>query len=102
MSCIGLLNIYVFNIGKDVIQFLFFMAVYLVLLIPIENSFMKIVLTAVVLYFESKVFRSYYILIAAFVLAIYCILVVFRQIRRIPPAAKIAITVATCTCWYAR
>lgn len=95
LSCIGLLNIYVFNIGKDVIQFLFFMAVYLVLLIPIENSFMKIVLAAVVLYFESKVFRSYYILIAAFVLAIYCILVVFRKIRRIPPAAKIAITVAT-------
>ena len=95
LSCIGLLNIYVFNIGKDVIQFLFFMAVYLVLLIPIENSFMKIVLAAVVLYFETKVFRSYYILIAAFVLAIYCILVVFRKIRRIPPAAKIAITVAT-------
>ena len=65
LSCIGLLNIYVFNIGKDVIQFLFFMAVYLVLLIPIENSFMKIVLAAVVLYFESKVFRSYYILIGS-------------------------------------
>lgn len=95
LACIGLLNIYVFNIGKDVIQFLFFMAVYLVLLIPIENSVMKIVLAAVVLYFESKVFRSYYILIAAFVLAIYCILVVFRKIRRIPPAAKIAITVVT-------
>lgn len=43
LACIGLLNIYVFNIGKDVIQFLFFMAVYLVLLIPIESSVMKIV-----------------------------------------------------------
>lgn len=95
LACIGLLNIYVFNIGKDVIQFLFFMAVYLVLLIPIESSIMKIVLAAVILYFESKVFRSYYVLIAALVLAIYCILVVFRRNHKIPPAVKIVITVAT-------
>ena len=29
LACVGLLNIYVFNIGKDAIHFLFFMAVYL-------------------------------------------------------------------------
>ena len=95
LACIGLLNIYVFNIGKDVIQFLFFMAVYLVLLIPIESSVMKIVFSAVILYFESKVFRSYYVLIAALVLAIYCILVVFRRNHKIPPTIKIVITVVT-------
>ena len=95
LACIGLLNIYVFNIGKDAIQFLFFMAVYLVLLIPIESSVMKIVFSAVILYFESKVFRSYYVLIAALVLAIYCILVVFRRNHKIPPTIKIVITVVT-------
>lgn len=95
LACIGLLNIYVFNIGKDVIQFLFFMAVYLVLLIPIESSVMKIVFSAAILYFESKVFRSYYVLIAALVLAIYCILVVFRRNHKIPPTIKIVITVVT-------
>lgn len=95
LACIGLLNIYVFNIGKDVIQLLFFMAVYLVLLIPIESSVMKIVFSAVILYFESKVFRSYYVLIAALVLAIYCILVVFRRNHKIPPTIKIVITVVT-------
>ena len=93
LACIGLLNIYVFNIGKDVIQFLFFMAVYLVLLMPIESSTMKIAFAAVILYFESKVFRSYYVLIAALVLAIYCILTVFRKNHRFPPAVKI--------CWCA-
>ena len=95
LACIGLLNIYVFNIGKDIIQFLFFMAVYLVLLIPIENPIMKIVFAAVVLYFESKVFRSYYVLIAAFVLAVYCILMVFRKNHKLPPAVKITITLVT-------
>lgn len=95
LACVGLLNIYVFNIGKDVIQFLFFMAVYLVLLIPIRNSAMKIVLASVILYFESRVFRSYYVLIAALVLAIYCILTVFRRNYRLPPAAKIIITTVT-------
>ena len=71
------------------------MAVYLVLLIPIESSVMKIVFSAVILYFESKVFRSYYVLIAALVLAIYCILVVFRRNHKIPPTIKIVITVVT-------
>ena len=95
LACVGLLNIYVFNIGKDAIQFLFFMAVYLILLVPIESSLLKIVLAAAVLYFESKVFRSYYMLIAAFVLAIYCILIVFRRNHKLPPAVKTTITVAT-------
>lgn len=38
LACVGLLNIYVFNIGKDVIQFLFFFAVYLVIISPIGNT----------------------------------------------------------------
>ncbi|MCK6132447.1 hypothetical protein [Bifidobacterium dentium] len=95
LACVGLLNIYVFNIGKDVIQFLFFMAVYLVLLMPIKSSAVKIVCAAIILYFESKVFRSYYVLIAALVLAIYCILAVFRRNHRLPPAVKIIITTVT-------
>lgn len=95
LACVGLLNIYVFNIGKDAIQFLFFMAVYLVLLVPIKSSAVKIVCAAIILYFESKVFRSYYVLIAALVLAIYCILAVFRRNHRLPPAVKIIITTVT-------
>ncbi len=95
LACVGLLNIYVFNIGKDAIQFLFFMAVYLVLLMPIKSSAVKIACAAIILYFESKVFRSYYVLIAALVLAIYCILAVFRRNHRLPPAVKIIITTVT-------
>lgn len=89
LTCVGLLNIYVFNIGKDVIQFMFFFAVYLILLIPINNS-IKIVLSAGVLCFESLVFRSYYILIAAFVVSVYCILMFFRSRTKLSYIGKIA------------
>lgn len=95
LACVGLLNIYVFNIGKDAIQFLFFFAVYVVLLLPIRNQLLKIIISAVILYFESKVFRSYYILIAALVLAVYCLLAVFRHVRNLLPAVKIALTVSS-------
>ncbi|MFR4831484.1 MAG: hypothetical protein ACLUA4_01575 [Bifidobacterium sp.] len=52
----GLLNIYVFNIGKDVIQFLFFFAVYLVIISPIGNTTVKLLVSSkLILYFESAV-----------------------------------------------
>lgn len=89
LACVGLLNIYIFDIGKDVIQFAFFFAVYLVLLLPLQNSMVKILLAAGILYFESKVFREYYILIAALVVAMYCILVMFRQAKKLSPHGKI-------------
>lgn len=78
LACVGLLNIYVFNIGKDVIQFMFFLAAYLILIVPFRNNVVKIILVAGVLGFESLVFRSYYILIAALVVSVYCILMFFR------------------------
>lgn len=68
---------------------MFFFAVYLILLIPINNS-IKIVLSAGVLYFESLVFRSYYILIAAFVVSVYCILMFFRSRTKLSYIGKIA------------
>ena len=78
LACVGLLNIYVFNIGKDVIQFMFFLAAYLILIIPSKKNTVKIILVAGILGFESLVFRSYYILIAALVVSVYCILMFFR------------------------
>ena len=89
LACVGLLNIYVFNIGKDVIQFVFFFGVYIILMLPIKNQVVKIFMAAGVLYFESKVFREYYILIAALVLAVYAILVIFRYFSKVPVVARI-------------
>ncbi|KAA8826887.1 hypothetical protein [Bifidobacterium tissieri] len=83
LATVGLLNIYVFNIGKDIIQFAFFFAVYVILVLPIENSVIKVVGSAMVLYFESTFYREYYILIAALVLGVYAILLFFRSRRQL-------------------
>ncbi|MCH9274940.1 hypothetical protein JS533_001380 [Bifidobacterium amazonense] len=79
LATVGLLNIYIFTIGKDIIQFSFFLAVYAVLLLPINNSLVKMLLSCGVLYYESTFFRAYYILIAALIFAVYVILMFFRS-----------------------
>ena len=66
-----------------VIQFAFFFAVYLVLLVPLNNSLIKVLACAGILYYESTFFREYYILIAALILAVYAILAFFRSRQRL-------------------
>lgn len=83
LATVGLLNIYIFTIGKDIIQFTFFLAVYVVLLLPIGNSLVKMLLSCGVLYYESTFFREYYILIAALIFAVYVILEFFRSRRQL-------------------
>ncbi|MBT1177293.1 hypothetical protein JS532_06900 [Bifidobacterium callimiconis] len=79
LATVGLMNIYIFNIGKDIIQFAFFLGVYIVLVLPIKNSLVKVLGSAAILYFESTFFREYYILIAGLVLVVYAILLYFRE-----------------------
>lgn len=93
LAAVGLLNIYIFTIGKDVIQFGFFFAVYIVLMLPFDNSLVKILMSAGILYFESTFFREYYILIAALILAVYVILTWFRRRGRIGLGSMLAISV---------
>ena len=93
LATVGLLNIYIFNIGKDIIQFAFFFAVYLVLLIPLNNSLIKVLACAGILYYESTFFREYYILIAALVLAVYAILAFFRSRQRLGLGSMLIIIV---------
>ncbi|RSX55322.1 hypothetical protein [Bifidobacterium samirii] len=93
LATVGLLNIYIFNIGKDIIQFAFFFAVYLVLLIPLHNSLIKALASAGILYYESTFFREYYILIAALILAVYVVLVLFRRRQRLGFGSMIGILV---------
>lgn len=76
---IALLNLYVFNISKDIIQFLFFFVLYLILLSPIQKSGVKVFLCVCTLLLASIFFKSYYMLIAGFGLLIYLI---FRTMRK--------------------
>ena len=93
LASVGLLNIYIFTIGKDVIQFAFFLGVYVVLLLPLKSMTVRIALSALILYFESTFFRQYYVLIAALVLIVYAVLSFFRR-RRSLTGGDVALVIA--------
>lgn len=101
LAAVGLLNIYIFTIGKDIIQFAFFFAVYIVLMLPFDNTLLKILGSAGILYFESMFFREYYILIAALILAVYVILSWFKKRGRIGLGSLLAIGVLLLAVIYA-
>lgn len=67
LASYALLNIYVFNIGKDIIQFCIFLVVAIVLAIPSRKYIWKEVLAILIISSESLFFRHYYILVAVLV-----------------------------------
>lgn len=90
LATIGLLNIYVFNISKDIIQFLIFFLMYLVVIAPRINSWIKLVLILGLFYWESTFFRSYYIIMGALFVAAY-LLLRYIQAKKIKVNSKLAI-----------
>lgn len=70
---IGLLNIYVFTIGKDIVQYVIFLFVYIVARTNLKSK-TKVFLIALIFYYESTFFRSYYIIMAGLVIAIFYII----------------------------
>ncbi len=69
LCCIVLLNIYVFNIGKDSIQFIFFYISFIVCKSHL-SKYIKSLLIFIIFYIESIYFRSYFILVSVFFVAI--------------------------------
>ncbi len=75
---IGLLNIYVFNISKDIVQYGIFCIMYIIIIQKRLAQFLKVILCFIVFYWESSFFRSYYILMGVFFIILYLI---FRRIQ---------------------
>lgn len=71
LMAMGLLNIYVFSITKETIQFLFFMAIYIIICLPINSTFIKLLGCAGIFYWESTFYRGYYIIMAAMAVFLY-------------------------------
>lgn len=69
----ALLNIYVFNLSKDVIQLLFFLIAYIICKKLKCNDFRKVIFVAIVFFIESLFFRTYYMIIGTLVLGLYFI-----------------------------
>lgn len=79
---VALLNIYVFNIGKDIIQFLIFFIVFLILKSKKSNNY-KILYISFILIFEAFVFRTYYLIMASLVISIYLFYKLFLEKREL-------------------
>ena len=76
---IGLLNIYIFNISKDIIQYGIFFLMYLVIINKRIPKILKIVGTFFIFYWESTFFRSYYILMGDLFIILYGIIKVIQK-----------------------
>lgn len=74
LASIGLLNIYVFNISKEIIQFFIFMLIYFVLICPKIKTWLRMALILLIFYWESTFFRSYYLFMGALAFIVYVIL----------------------------
>lgn len=72
LMAVGVLNIYVFLLNKEMIQILYFLAIYIIICLPI-NSILKLLGCAGVFYLESLNFRSYYIIMAALTIGCFII-----------------------------
>lgn len=79
----GVLNIYVFTINKEMIQILYFFAIYIIISLPVKNTLIKIIGCALVYYWESLNFRSYYILMAAMSVFLYLVFLWLKKRSRI-------------------
>ena len=79
LAAVGLLNIYIFNISKDIIQFAIFFLMYVVIISKLLNPTLKVILCFIIFIWESTFFRSYYIIMAALFVILYFI---FIRIKR--------------------
>lgn len=92
LMCVGILNIYIFNIGKDAIQILFFIGLFIIINLNI-NKMLKIIGCLSVLYWESTFYRNYYIIIAFFFLTIVLGISLFKKKRKRMNTIKIFIAI---------
>lgn len=82
IASVALLDIYVFNISKDILQFLYFLVIYLILKLNIKN-FTKLILCCLVLLYEALNFRLYYAIMAMIMVTIYFIYNIFLKNKKI-------------------
>lgn len=78
LMCIGLCNIYVFNLGKDIIQFSLFAMCFIIISIDRIPIWLKVIGCSLIFYWESTFFRNYYIIMAAFTIGVFLIFNVVR------------------------
>lgn len=94
-SSIALLNIYVFNLSKDMIQFCFFLIIYIIILNKRLKNKTKIFLISIVLIYEAINFRFYYIIMATLIIIVYFLYSKFMGNKEINKSYLINILIFT-------
>ena len=92
-SFLGLLNLYVFNLSKEIIQFVIFTFICLVVKNERIKIQMKYALICIMLILESVFFRTYYVLMAALFISISMIFYVYFKSNRKAGFSKISFLV---------
>lgn len=82
-SSIVLLNIYVFNLSKDIIQFIFFLILYVIISNRKMSNFQKLLLSTIVLTYEALNFRIYYGIMLMLMWTIYIIYLKFIKNKKL-------------------
>ena len=72
-----LLDVYVLGLSKDIIQFIYFFAIYLILSSKKIGNIKKIIFSCAVLLYEAVNFRVYYAIMAMLIISIYAIYELF-------------------------
>ena len=78
-----LLNIYVLGISKDIIQFVYFLLLYLIVSNKKIKNTKKIILSCIVLLIEALLFRVYYAIMAMLIVTIYFVYIRFIRNKEI-------------------
>lgn len=76
--CIALCNIYVFNISKDSLQFGIFFLIFVFVSIKKLPLIIKAIGAGLLLYWESNVYKDYYIIMAFFFMVIFIAFSIIR------------------------
>lgn len=82
IASVALLNLYVFNLSKDIIQFIYFLVIYLILISKYKNL-TKLILCCIVLLHEALNFRIYYAIMAMVMVTIYFVYNLFIKNRKL-------------------
>ncbi len=77
-----LLDIYVLGLSKDIIQFIYFLVIYIILSKNWKNT-TKLILSCMVLLYEALNFRIYYAIMAMIMVTIYYIYIMFIKNKEI-------------------
>ena len=82
-ASIVLLNIYVFNLSKDIIQFIVFFIICNVIISKKKSNFEKVIIISIILVIEALTYRIYYGIMAMILLSIYGIYVFFIKDKKL-------------------